>query len=473
MEFTPVSSIGRGRGLRYADVPDRERVGQPSFGSYLGMDEATSVEKPELPMPIVKPKSSLSMDSVTPVVKPQSSLGIDNVTPAARPMSSTPITTDSDTLGQIRDLLGELGTQIGDSVVNRLLANQMTAPIRGPPPPSSLPLLDPSPFTPDMSRLSVVVKTDAKEPAAYRGDGTDKYTVQEWIGVMDTYLHKRGCSAGEQVDEILSHLLGRAKNIVKVGLKSNSDKAAHPEVIYDILRRYFSDCPMSSLPLADFYATHPDVNESPVDYWVRLNTAAEHADRHLRNSGGKMENMSVEVAMMFIRNCPNSDLSSVFRCKPISKWSAMEVQEAIDEHQREHQTRKGPSRAERLVVATATATSSPVAEELTAMRASVQEPTAQAKKSAATTPEAGALERVLSMLESLLARTASPIQQPTQWSRPSPCRVCGEKTHVTREHCMKEKRCFGCLELGHQKRDCTRATPHQTQPESRTPNQGN
>ncbi len=46
-----------------------------------------------------------------------------------------------------------------------------------------------------------------------------------------------------------------------------------------------------------------------------------------------MENMSVEVAMMFIRNCPNSDLSSVFKCKPISKWSAMEVQEAIDEHQ--------------------------------------------------------------------------------------------------------------------------------------------
>lgn len=360
------------------------------------------------------------------------------------------------------------------TVVNRLLANQTTAPTRGFPPPSSLPLLDPSPFTPDMSRLSVVVKTDAKEPAVYRGDSTDKYTVQEWIDVMNTYLRKKGCSAGEQADEILSHLLGRAKNIVKVGLKSNSDKAAHPEVIYDILRRYFSDCPMSSLPLADFYATHPNVDESPVDYWVRLNTAAEHADRHLRKIGGKMENMSMEVAMMFIRNCPNSNLSSVFRYKPISKWTAMEVQEAIDEHQREHRTRKRPSTVERFVVATAaTATCSPVTEELTAMRASVQEPTAQAKKSAVTTPEAGALERVLSMLESLLARTASPIQQPTQWSRPSPCRVCGEKTHMTREHCMKERRCCGCLELGHQKRDCTRATPHQTQPESRTPDQGN
>lgn len=230
MEFTPVSSIGRGRGWRYGDISDRERVGQPSFGSYLGMDEVPSIEKPELPTPVVKPKSSLSMDNVTPIAKPK---------------SSTPITTDSDTLGQIRDLLGELGTQIGDSVVNRLLANQTTAPTRGFPPPSSLPLLDPSPFTPDMSRLSVVVKTDDKEPAVYRGDGTDKYNVQEWIDVMDTYLRKRGCSAGQQVDEILSHLLGRAKNIVKVGLKSNSDKAVYPEVIYDILRRNFviAPCP--------------------------------------------------------------------------------------------------------------------------------------------------------------------------------------------------------------------------------------
>lgn len=117
------------------------------------------------------------------------------------------------------------------------------------------------------------------------------------------------------MDEILSHLLGRAKNIVKVGLKSNSDKIAHPEIIYDILRRYFGDTSLSSLPLADFYATQLDPDESPVDYWVRLNIAAEHADRHLRKSGGKMENMSVEVAMKFIWNCPNSDLS----CSSVSR----------------------------------------------------------------------------------------------------------------------------------------------------------
>lgn len=435
MDFTPSPGFGRGRGWIYAGASGSQQLGQLGFGGHSGLD--TAIKELELPTPIAKPKSS------------------------------TPATTGNDTLEQIRGLLGELGTQIGDSVVNRILANQTATAVRGPPPLTTTPPLDPPPFIPDLSQLSVVVRTDAKEPAAYRGDGTDKYTVQEWIDVMDTYLRKRDCSTVEQVDEILSHLLGRAKSIVKVGLKSNSDKTAHPELIYDILRRYFSDSPMSSLPLADFYATQPDVGESPVDYWVRLNTAAEHADRHLRKSGGKMENMSVEVAMMFIRNCPNSDLSSVFRCKPISKWSAMEVQEAIDEHQREHQTKKRHSRAEKFVMATAAAaTCSPVTGESAATRAIAQEPTIQTKKSAVTTPEAGALERVLNMLESVLARTASSIQQPTQWSRPSTCRVCGEKTHMTREHCMKEKRCFGCFELGHQKRDCTRATSHQTQSES-------
>ncbi|KAJ8383368.1 hypothetical protein AAFF_G00221580 [Aldrovandia affinis] len=86
--------------------------------------------------------------------------------------------------------------------------------------------------------------------------------------------------------------------------------------------------------------------------------------------------------MMFIRNCSNPDLSSVFKCKPISKWSAMEVQEAIDEHQREHQARKRSSKVERFNVATAAAaTCSPVVEEFTTMRAGVQEPPTQGKDS--------------------------------------------------------------------------------------------
>lgn len=58
--------------------------------------------------------------------------------------------------------------------------------MRGLSPLTAIPPLGPSSPTPDLSQLNVVVKTDAKEPAADRGDGTDKYTVQEWIDVMDT-----------------------------------------------------------------------------------------------------------------------------------------------------------------------------------------------------------------------------------------------------------------------------------------------
>ena len=425
------------------------------------------------------------------ISSPQS---IDNGTPVARQMFSTPATADNDTLAHLRDLLGELGTHIDNTVVSRILANQTSTPkLNCPPPmtphstiPFALPLglhspppmtsppLEPMPSPVDMSRLNIMVKAAGKEPVMFRGDGSDKYTVQEWIEVMDTYLHKNNCPTSEQADEILSHLLGRAKSIVKVGLKSSADVNTHPEVVYDILRRYFSDSPMSSLPMADFYSTHPDANENPVDYWVRLNAAAEHADRYLGKSGEKRETMSAQIAMMFIRNCPNPELSSVFRCKPISKWSAVEVQEAIDEHQREHQARRRPIKAEKFKMVTAAATTClPVVEELTAMRAGVQEPPTQPKVSAVTSSEAGALERVLSMLEGIMARAASPVQRPTPWTRPTSCRVCGDKTHITREHCMKENRCFGCLEPGHARRDCTRAVPRQTQAENHTPNQGN
>lgn len=124
---------------------------------------------------------------------------------------------------------------------------------------------------------------------------------------------------------------------VKVGLKSSSspDKVVTAEVIYEILLRYFSDSPESCLPLADFYSTLPFFRESPVDYWVRLNNAAEIADKHLLKQGSQMNNISQEVAMMFIRNCPDTGLSNVFKYKPATKWSFAEVQEAIDEHQRE------------------------------------------------------------------------------------------------------------------------------------------
>lgn len=154
---------------------------------------------------------------------------------------------------------------------------------------------------------------------------------------MEVYLRKKNCPASDQVDEILSHLMGKAKKIVKVGLKSSSatDSAGRPDMIHDILCQYFSESPASGLPLADFYATQPREDDNLVDYWVRLNTAGEQADRHLKKQGRRLENMGAEISMMFIRNCSDPELSSVFKSKPMSRWTSTEVQEAIDEYQRE------------------------------------------------------------------------------------------------------------------------------------------
>ncbi|XP_047668546.1 uncharacterized protein LOC125141051 [Tachysurus fulvidraco] len=289
--------IGRGRGLFGVSEPV---VGKPRILFY---DSATD--------PTLLNNESIEPNSSTPA-----NAGPDNVTQ------------------QLRDLIGELGSQIGDSIVTRLSSNQTL--------PGPVPSFERQPSTTlplctslDLSKLNLIVKADIKEPQMFRGDGGDKCSILEWIEQMNMYLSKRGCGKVDGVEEMLNHLCGRAKSIVKVKLKNSPVAVLSPEVVYGVLQRYFSESPGSCQPLADFYATQPKLNEHPVDYWVRLNEAAELADVHLQRCGSKMANMSSEIAMMFIRNCPNPDLSNVFRCKPISKWSVEEVQEAIDEHERD------------------------------------------------------------------------------------------------------------------------------------------
>lgn len=388
--------------------------------------------------------------------------------PPLEPQFSTPVANNENAMQQLRDLIGELGTQIGESVASRLLASQSQLASEQPPVTRSV-KTEASGAAVDLSRVSLIVRPDIKEPPLYRGDGDDKCSVQEWIETMEMYLHKRGFSAEEQVDEVLGHLLGRAKSIVKIGLKScpSSGATINPEMIYSILRRYFSEMPGSCLPLADFYATQPVANESPVDYWVRLNTAADAADRHLRSQGSRMSQMDAEIAMMFIRNCPDPNLACVFKCRPISKWTLTEVQEAIDEHQRERRVKKpaaNTAKARILQVATAVPVISPPEPETSQASVNSAKLTATNphQPADAATSEPNALERVLSMLERVLERTNQPAHAPNSHhldsARFTPCRVCGNNTHSTRTHCMRERRCLACLGVGHQKRECPQST---------------
>ncbi|XP_026049107.1 uncharacterized protein LOC113036809 [Astatotilapia calliptera] len=388
--------------------------------------------------------------------------------------SSTPALSDDSTHKELRELIGELGTQIGESIASRLLSSQVPLGPNQTAPAESPKVKSPD-TTLDLSKVNLVVRQDIKDPPMYRGDDADKYSVHEWIDMMEVSLEKRGLSRAVQVDEVLNHLLGRAKNIVKVGLKSNSCSGVvtNPETIYAILRRYFSDSPGSCQPLADFYATQAVAKETPVDYWVRLNIAAEAADKHLQRQGGKMENMEAEIAMMFIRNCPDPSLACVFKCKPISKWTVMEVQEAIDEHQRECHAKKkslGSARPHPLLVATATTTSESPEFELNHAQVGTvkcsQDSPGKAAGAAASDPSA--LDRVLSMLERVLERSNQPVHpvirpQPLASARFPSCQVCGNSSHSTRTHCMRERRCLGCLEVGHQRKDCPRAAEPITQ----------
>lgn len=185
----------------------------------------------------------------------------------------------------------------------------------------------------EMQDLKLVLQSDVKEPAYYRGDGSDKCTIYEWVELMSVYLRKREYNQECQAEEVLSRLMGRARDIVKIALRNyaKTDLSDGPGPIFDILKQHFGDTVYSTMPLADFYATLPLKGESPFDYWIRLNRAMDVAEDRLKRQGNKLDNPAQEVTVMFVRHCPEPHLQLIFRCKPQQHWTAAEVQERLDE----------------------------------------------------------------------------------------------------------------------------------------------
>jgi hypothetical protein len=89
------------------------------------------------------------------------------------------------------------------------------------------------------------------------------------IYIITTFLRKKNVCAADQ-SEIMSRLMGRVKDVVKIGLRSDPslDVVQHPGTIY--AKQHFSDLSYSCMPLVDFYNTLPKARESPVYYWMRL-----------------------------------------------------------------------------------------------------------------------------------------------------------------------------------------------------------
>lgn len=209
---------------------------------------------------------------------PDSGIGA-SVGPAAR---STPFACP-DTGRVITESLGgiisDLSQKIGESISTSLNLTQQTALMQ---PTSNV---QHSSGCVDASKLEVIVQRDVAPPPFFRGDKSDSFTVHEWEDMMRAYLNTRKCVDDAEIYEvILARLAGKARDVVKVSLRSFPGPAATvlSSRVFDILKRNFSESTYSNMPMADFYNTLPKVDESPMDYWVRLNKAIDVADECLR-----------------------------------------------------------------------------------------------------------------------------------------------------------------------------------------------
>ena len=422
------------------------------------------------------------------------------------PLTSTPGSDDATAISQLTGMMGELGAQIGESIVARLMSAGVVNVNSNHPSCTSFNTspahrgTDSSTVSRTDSHVTVHVKSD-KEAKLFRGDGSDKYPVKDWIDMTKTNLRKQKCPVDEQAEEIMERLMGKARDVVKVALRSDQtlDVSRNPCLIFDILLQYFSDT-SSCLPLADFYSTLPRPSESPVDYWLRVNRAADLADEGLRRQGRRMENSNEEIARMFVKHCPDPELSSIFKCKPVHEWSARDIQLRIDDYQREL---RASSRAYRDVkshtttvasmpsslaaysqpmleqchgqcpTVTSTPVTAPVSHtqcspSVTAMSQSHVLPQTPGPPSSSSIPavsqntqeaEERILSRMMSMLEQMMGRVQQRSSAPRggrfqSGNREKACRVCNDSKHSTVTHCMSEKLCFACLAPGHTKMAC-------------------
>lgn len=441
--------IGRGRGIGL--VVSRGR-GLSPLPRFPGLVEHTATMQPFTSTPI--------QDSTS-----RQTHSTDDNTPHS--VSSEPASTLGNRVISV-DILAEIvervGQSIGESIVACLGATKVMDDSPGPQFNSRVG---------EVSSMGLVLKSDVKAPGFFRGDGSEKCTVQEWEELMMVYMRKKGFSAQEQSEEVMSKIMGRARDVVRVGLRSDSkiDLSQGPGPVFDILKQHFSDVVYSDMPLADFYSTLPLTGERPFDYWIRLNRAIDVAEDCVRRQGKKLEDPAREVTAMFIRHCPDPGLCLIFKCKPLHQWTAGEVHERLEEHQRE-------SRAKHLSCSPVTIptlkqeVSSPVvSSKVKPVPVIKPEPVIEQTPAPVVVPSHNPSEpfaQVIALLERVLEQrpqqtASSPGFRPQQRFRrrlnPSlPCSVCGEASHSTIQHCRDDHLCFLCHAPGHTRALCPQAS---------------
>lgn len=237
---------------------------------------------------------------------------------------------------ELSALISELANQIGQSIANQLQSDRGVTGSMS----TESPKLEQRASELNLSGVKLIMQSDVKEPPIFRGDSSDKYSVREWVEVVGVYLMKRNTPKHQQSQEILSKLMGRAKDVVRVTLRHNPtlDPIQTPDLIFDILKQHFGELSYSSMPMADFYNTKPLQREGVMEYWIRLNNAIDIAEECLKRQGRSVEDPGREVSMMFIKYCPDPVLFNRLSIRAAEEWSTSEVQERIDSFQRELRT---------------------------------------------------------------------------------------------------------------------------------------
>lgn len=430
------------------------------------------------------------------------------------PPSSTPCS-DVDALHHLTDMVGQLGAQIGESIVSKLMSAGVVNMNSEPQPSCVTQNSRGDSDRHDPSHLTVHVRPD-RVLQTYRGDHTDKCSIRDWIDLTRMHLRKQDIPTCGQGEEIMCHLMGKAKDVVQIALRSDPslDVTKNPELIYDVLLHYFSETP-SCLPLADFYATLPRHRENPVDYWIRLNKAADLALEGQRKRGKQTESINDEVALMFVKHCPDPELSCILKCKPAREWTSRDVQLRIDDYQRELRAASRATGVPQLrsqVAAISPELPIPVSPGLAAYEpcysppssllspsflqsqhhSSCQSPAVSCQGGLQDTRSKDSVpvvtqhiqqseERLLTRMVDMFQQMMERMQQrntfhPTrggrfqrapreQSNRVAGCKVCNDSSHTTTSHCMSERLCFVCFAPGHTKLNCPMKNPSQSQSE--------
>lgn len=318
----------------------------------------------------------------------------------------------------------------------------------------------------DASKMNLVLKS-GKEPPYFRGDSSDKCSIFEWEDLMRTYLEKGNYSKQERIDEIINKLMGRARDVIQIWLRNSVSvvRTGDVDMVFRILKQHFGGVISTGLPLADFYATKPYQNEGPFDYWIRLNKAADLAEQHLKSEGRTLQNRDMEIAVMFIRNCPDKDLSMMFLSKPQREWTAAEVQDRLDEFVRDRKVYEC-----QFLQQTASAVSDDMCGTPPCKTQVVRAPGSAVEPDHATC-ESNTMDRILNMLEKALTcntqSSRAVVHRRPNVKRPQACKVCQSNDHNTVAHCRLHKLCFTCYLPGHT-HDVCEMTTSQVRPNSST-----